>query len=54
MSKYARNMQEICRKYAKKYAKKYARNMQNMQENMQNMLKYIFCIFSENMHFPPC
>ena len=37
MSKYAGNMQEICRKYAKKYAKKYARNMQNMQENMQNM-----------------
>ena len=47
MSKYAKNMQEICRKYAKKYAKKYARNMQNMQKNMQNM-QYVSV--KENMH----
>ena len=27
---------------------------ENMQENMTNMTKYLFCIFSENMHSPPC
>ena len=37
MSKYAQNVQEICRKYAIKYAEKYARNMTNMQRNMTNM-----------------
>ena len=37
MSKYAGNMQEICRKYAIKYAEKYATTMTNMQRNMTNM-----------------
>jgi RIO-like serine/threonine protein kinase len=43
---YSRN---TAKTYARKHARKYAKNM---QENMTNMTKYLFDIFSENMHSP--
>ena len=50
--KYAGNMQENMQENIQKNIQE---NMQkNMQENMTNMTKYLFRIFSENMHFPPC
>ena len=53
--KYAGNMQENMKENMQENMPE---NMQEMQENVQEnnmttMTKYLFCIFSENMHSPP-